>query len=230
MSLITTGGKTEIENLLLVIIKREVKADAFLWLESKLDAIKSEDNSLQLRMLFAQIPRFTGKQIVNLKAAELTVINALLPGYTLQGWTLERLCRVWVLMQIPRENKMSYLKKINELFESAEMNEQVALYSALPILAYPEEWIFRCEEGIRSNIGLVLEAIMYHNPYPAYFLSEGSWNQMILKAFFTEKNVNYIIGLQERVNERLATALNDYIEERLAAHRTVNEEIYKLLV
>jgi len=230
MSLITTKGKKEIEDLLLVMIKRNLKADAFVWLESKLDAVNSEDNSFQLRMLFAQISRFTGKQEVNLEAAELAVINALLPGYTLQGWTLERLCRVWILMQLPQEDKISYLKKINELFESAEMNEQVALYSALPVLAYPEEWIFRCEEGIRSNIGLVLEAIMYHNPYPAHFLSEAAWNQMVLKAFFTEKNVNHIIGLQERANARLAATLQDYIEERLAAHRTVSEEIYKLLV
>ena len=110
------------------------------------------------------------------------------------------------------------------------MNEQVALYSALPVLAYPEEWISRCEEGIRSNIGLILEAIMYHNPYPAHYLSEAAWNQMILKAFFTEKNVQQIVGLKQRNNARLAATLQDYIEERLAAHRTVNEEIYKLLV
>ncbi|MEJ5963589.1 EboA domain-containing protein [Pedobacter immunditicola] len=230
MSLITSGDKKEIEDLLLVIIKRNLKADAFLWLESKLDAVNTESNSFQLRLLFAQIPRFTGKQMVSLEAAELAVITSFLRGYNLQGWTLERLCRVWILMQLPQQDKISYLKKINDLFESAEMNEQVALYSALPILGYPEEWIFRCEEGIRSNIGLVLEAIMYHNPYPAHFLSEGAWNQMILKAFFTEKNVNHIIGLAERVNTRLAAALNDYIEERLAAHRTVNEEIYRLLV
>lgn len=230
MSLITTGGLEKIEELLLVVLKRELKAEAFLWLESKLDAIKSEDNSFQLRLLFAQLPRFTGKQIVVLEAAELAVITSVLQGFTLQGWTLERLCRVWVLMQLPQEDKMSYLNKINELFESAEMNEQVALYSALPVLAYPEEWIFRCEEGIRSNIGLVLEAIMYHNPYPAHYLSEAAWNQMILKAFFTEKNVNHIMGLRERTNARLAATLHDYVEERLAAHRTVNEEIYKLLV
>lgn len=230
MNLITIEGKKEIEGLFLVIIKRNVKADSFLWLEGKLDAMKSEGNSFQLRMLFAQIPRFTGKQIVNVEAEELAVINAFLSGYTLQGWTLERLCRVWVLMQVPQEDKSNYLKKINELFESAEMNEQVALYSALPVLGFPEDWIFRCEEGIRSNIGLILEAIMYHNPYPAHYLSEAAWNQMILKAFFTERNVNRIVGLRERANVRLAATLNDYVEERIAAHRTVNEEIYKLLV
>ncbi|WP_432710041.1 EboA domain-containing protein [Pedobacter sp.] len=229
-SLITTEGLKTIGDLLLVVLKRNLKADAFLSLESKLDAIRTEARSFPLRMLFAQVPRLTGKQIVFLEAKELAVISSFLPENTFHGWTLERLCRVWVLLQISQADKICYLKMINDLFESAEMNEQVALYSALPFLIYPEEWIFRCEEGIRSNIGLILEAIMYYNPYPAHYLSEAAWNQMILKAFFTDKNVNHIIGLHERTNARLTASLKDYIAERLAAHRTVNDEIYKLLV
>ena len=63
------------------------------------------------------------------------------------------------------------------------MNELVALYSALPLLAYPEAWVHRCTEGIRSNIGPVLEAIMIANPYPSENLSEAAWNQVVLKAF-----------------------------------------------
>jgi hypothetical protein len=230
MSLITTEGIKKIEDLFLVILKRNMKADAFVWLESKVEAIKTAANSLPLRLAFAQIPRFTGKDLLETEQAALAEITSLVPGYTLAGWTLERLCRVWVLMQIPQEDRISYLQTINELFESAEMNEQVAIYSALPVLHYPEEWIYKCEEGIRSNIGLILEAIMYHNPYPAHFLSEGAWNQMVLKAFFTEKDVNQIVGLKERANAPLSATLKDYIEERLAAHRTVHPEIYKLLV
>ncbi len=230
MSLITNGGLEKIEALFLVILKRNLKADSFLWLAAKLEAVKSETDSSQLRLLFAQLPRYTGKATVQIEAEELAVIASLLPGSTLQEWTLDRLCRVWVLMQVPKTDKENYLHKINALFDAAEMNELVALYAAFPLLAYPEAWISRCEEGIRSNIGLILEAIMYRNPYPAQYLSEAAWNQMVLKAFFTEKDVNQIMGLKDRANARLAATLKDYIEERLAAHRTVNEEIYKLLV
>ena len=88
---------------------------------------------------------------------------------------------------------------------------------------------FKCEEGIRSNLGTVLEAIMYHNPYPAHFLSQGAWNQLILKAFFTEKEINKVVGLKERANELLSQALCDYAQERLAANRMVNPDLYKLI-
>ncbi len=97
-----------------------------------------------------------------------------------------------------------------------------------PILNYPEAWKLRCAEGIRSNIGTVLEAIMYHNPYPANNLDETAWNQLVLKAFFTDKDVNKIVGLDERANQNLANTLFDYVEERWAAGRTVNPQIWRL--
>ena len=109
------------------------------------------------------------------------------------------------------------------------MNEQVALYSSLPFLSYPDNWKLRCAEGIRSNIGTVLEAIMYHNPYPATYLDEPAWNQLIMKAFFTDKNVNNIAGLDARANQNLANMLFDYVEERWAAHRKANPQIWRLV-
>jgi hypothetical protein len=131
-------------------------------------------------------------------------------------------------MQLDSTDKEAYINRIENLFPQAEMNELVALYSALPVLIYPEAWKFRCAEGIRSNIGIVLDAIMYHNPYPAKYLDEGAWNQLVLKAFFTDKNMNYIEGLDERSNPHLANTLFDYGEERWAAGRTTNPQIWRL--
>ena len=109
------------------------------------------------------------------------------------------------------------------------MNEQVALYSALPLLSYPQLWVKRCAEGIRSNIGIVLEAIMYHNPYPAENLPEAAWNQMVLKAFFTDKQVDRIYGLDDRNNTELARILIDYARERHAAGREINSMLWYLV-
>jgi len=199
------------------IIRQNLSSEAITWLEQKIDLVKTEEEhkSLQLNLAFSHIPRVADKKTIEIEPGEF--------------WTADRLCRVYLLTQLPDQHKESYLKKINGLFTAAEMNEQIALYAALPFFSYPEEWIHRCEEGIRSNIGTVLEAIMYHNPYPAKYLSEGSWNQLVLKAFFTEKDVTQITGLKERNNPALSATLKDYVQERLAAHRTVHPEIYKLI-
>ena len=223
------NGLKGLSDLFLQIIERNISEDALAWLESKVTLVKSEDKAVQLNLTFSHLPKQTGKNNIQLDTQESQQVQMLVPGFSLDDWSIDRLCRVWLLMQVSTGDKETYLKKIFGLFSAAEMNEEVALYSALPFYSYPEAWISKCENGIRSNIGTVLEAIMYHNPYPANHLPEASWNQLVLKAFFTEKDVNKITGLYERVNPALADTLTDYVQERQAAHRTVAPEIYKLI-
>lgn len=149
--------------------------------------------------------------------------------FGIKGLTLDRLFRAWWLLQLPIDDKVKYISTIENLFLSAEMNEQVALYSALPLLAFPHDWTERTAEGIRSNIGSVLEAIMLDNPYPAKYLLEPAWNQLVLKAFFTDKDVNRILGLDDRANAALAHTLIDLAHERWAAGRRVNPLSWRLV-
>ena len=149
------------------------------------------------------------------------------PNLVLKDWTVDRLARVWLLMNVDASDREKYFRNIESLFMAAEVNELVALYSALPLLAYQEKWTARCSEGIRNNIGDVLKVIMCNNPYPSENLNEAAWNQMVLKAFFTDKPVEEIIGLDERANERLAKTLSDYAHERWAAHRNVNPLLWR---
>lgn len=228
MLLIDITGLEKLNAVFLQILKRNLSDEAMEWLLQKIALIVAEDKSMQLHLCFAHLPRIATKKAIAVSEQETQQISELLPGFEVSSWTLDKLSRVWLLMQLPSDNRESYIKKINSLFTAAEMNEQVALYAALPLYFYPEEWIPRCEEGIRTNIGTVLEAILYHNPYPAKFLSQQAWNQLVLKAFFTEKDVSLIIGLHDRVNEALTATLEDYIQERLAAGRTVAPEIYQL--
>ncbi len=117
---------------------------------------------------------------------------------------------------------------MENLFLAAEMNEFVALYSSLPVLQYPESFgTAAATEGIRSNIGIVLEAIICNNPYPSEQLSDAAWNQLVMKAFFTDKPIHKIIGLDQRANKELSNMLSDYANERWAASRTVNPQLWR---
>lgn len=218
-----------LERLFLAVLQNNISADALAWLKAKAELVRNEEKSIQLNLAFSHLPRQTGKANLSISNAEQEEIASLLPGFSIENWSADRLARVWLLMQVPHTDKALYLKKISGLFDASEMNEQVALYAALPFYAYPEEWVARCETGIRSNIGTVLESIMYHNPYAAAYLTENSWNQLVLKAFFTEKDVTKITGLESRINQALVNTLNDYVAERTAAHRTVEPNIYKLI-
>jgi hypothetical protein len=223
MSSSGTAQLNELDTIFLSIIKKHLSEDAFEWLENKASDVRAEEKSLALNQAFSQMPKHAGKHSIEVAKEHLDQLAELVPGFSLESWSIDRLARVWLLMQVSSADKDTYLKKINGLFTASEMNEQVALYSALPFYAYPEEWIAKAENGIRSNIGSVLEAIMYHNPFPAAYLSENSFNQLVLKAFFTEKDVTKITGLYSRVNKALQDTLSDYVAERTAAHRTVEQ-------
>lgn len=207
------------------ILEKQLDKEVFLWLTSR----DAGFNDSQFNMAFASIPRKTSKREVNDTSPEVNKIEEVLPGFSIRGWSLDRLSRVWLLMQLDSTDRDRYLNKINDLFGFGEMNELASLYSCLPFFAYPEEWIFRCSEGVRNNMGVVQEAVMYHNPYPAKYLDESAWNQLIMKAFFGDKDVRLITGLDARANKNLAKIIADYIDERSAAHRTINPQLWRLI-
>jgi hypothetical protein len=74
----------------------------------------------------------------------------------------------------------------------------------------------------------VFNAVALYNPYPAEYLDDLAWNQMILKALFVGTPLYPIYGLKRRNNPQLSKMLLDYARERLAAKRTVNPELWKL--
>lgn len=219
--------REEFVTVITAVIKCNTAPDIYNWLGEKAILIRDEMGSVQLNLAFATVPRKTGRQIIKINEAESKSIEGVHKEFSISNWTIDRLCRLWLLMQINASDKSAYFAKIENLFKAAEMNEAAALYSSLFFLEYAAEWQDRCAEGIRSNIGIVLEAIMYNNPYPFNYLSDLAWNQLVMKAFFTEKDINRIIGLDERANKELAWILIDYANERWAAHRAVNPLLWR---
>lgn len=198
------------------------------WLRQQQAKALANEGFQVWNLTFTAMPRSTGKQTVTLTGDQQASLAALVPGFSVQHWPLDRVARVWWLLQWPSANEALYVRTITTLFQAASMEELTALYSVLPLLAWPSAWVAQTAEGIRSNIGDVLEAIMLHNPYPAAHLPEAAWNQLILKAFFTTKPVSEIIGLQQRNNATLQQMLKDYAAERTAAGRAVDAALWTL--
>jgi hypothetical protein len=205
------------------LISAHASPDGWEWLTGR----SANGLTETLAAAFALVPRKTGRRLIIPTESQANKIEAFRPGLDLNGWTTDRLARVWLLLQLPVTDKDDYFRTIDALFRDAAVNEQVALYSALPVLAFPEVWVNRCSEGIRNNISDVLEAVMCNNPYPSENLDEAAWNQLVLKAFFTEKPIDRIIGLDKRTNLHLANTLSDYAHERWSAHRAVNPQLWR---
>ncbi|MVM36156.1 hypothetical protein GO755_39455 [Spirosoma sp. HMF4905] len=221
---------SQMSQTLFYLIEQQSNSEkAVNYLRQQVDAFHVNPQVSVFYRVFTALPRFVGKQQIEVPEDMAFALERIRPGFTVTGWTIDRLARVWWLLQLPADDKDAYLNTISQLFKAAEMNELVALYSALPVLAYPESWKFQATEGIRNNIADVQSAIMLHNPFPADYFDEPAWNQLIMKAFFTDKDVTKIIGLNERNNARLAQTLADFAAERRAAGRSLPAHMEELM-
>ncbi len=198
------------------IIKQYTSPKELNWIDSK------ADGGLQsLQTAFVATPRFVSKTVIN---STKTINNV-----SINDWTLDRLVRVYLLTTLDSADKDIYTKTLDTLFETAENNEAVALMSALPFFEYPDYWLLRATDAVRSNIGLIFDAIAFQNPFPMQNLSELAWNQLVLKCIFNDKPIHYIQGLNERANQALANSISDLAHERWAAGRTIPAQAWRLV-
>lgn len=161
-----------------------------------------------LALAFVKVPRFISKKEIN--------------EGVFTGWTLDQLIRVELLTLLDDEN-------LAILFETAEMQEAVALTKALPFLNNPQNFLLRATDAVRSNMGPVFDAIAFGNTYPKTYFSEAAWNQLVLKCIFNDKAIHQIIGLDERANQTLANTLSDFAHERWSANRRVPSQVWRLI-
>jgi hypothetical protein len=211
--------------LLWEILAGQVSQEAQQWLKSKEQA-----TPLEIMTAFVAAPRHLPKSTVVATEQQLHGLREQISGFSVEGWSVSRLARVWLLCLFDAQDRTSYVHHIWTLFDTAEMNELVALYSALPVLSYPEEWLASASDAVRSNIGIVLDAIALRNPYPARYFSESAWNQLVMKVIFNDKPIHLIEGVERRANADLAAILRDFAQERWAAGRQVAPEVWRLTV
>lgn len=196
------------------------------WLDTKVNLT----NPVSIQTAFVAAPRFTGKQPVSLSPERRQQIAELRSHFSILAWPLDRVTRLYLLLHLPLEQKELFIQSIETLFETAEMNELVALYASLPVLPYPEAWFFRATEAVRSNMGLVFDSLALGNPYPSEQFSELAWNQLVMKTIFNDKSVGGILGLEKRSNPALARILVDFAHERWAAGRYVPARAWQVVV
>jgi hypothetical protein len=141
---------------------------------------------------------------------------------TFKGWTFDQVVRLDFVIQLDESD-------LDILFETAEMQEAVALSKALPFLPNPQAFLLRATDAVRSNMGPVFDAIAFGNSYPKDYFPEAAWNQLVLKCIFNDKAIHQIVGLDERANQALANTLSDFAHERWSAGRRVPSQVWRLV-
>ncbi len=217
-------------SLLFEYLESRISTEGRVWLSQKTSEIR--DGALERIFFtsFSAVPRYLGKEKLNLSTGELKAAQELVPGWNPTHWTSDQVGRTLLLLSFPSADAAKYVATLDKIMAAADVGEAIAFYKSLPLLPHPEKFQLRAAEGIRTNMTSVFNAVAHHNPYPATYLDDLAWNQMVLKALFVGSPLHPIYGLERRNNPQLCQMLIDYACERLAANRTVSAELWELVM
>ncbi|MDF5739893.1 MULTISPECIES: EboA family metabolite traffic protein [unclassified Nostoc] len=218
---------SKVNKLLHHWLSKSISEKAFAWLEQKQAQIASGAAERVFFTAFSAVPRYSGKQDLQLTFQDLEAAQDMIPGWYPGHWSVDQAGRTLLLLALPHDDAQGYVRSLDQVFSTADMGELVVLYQSLPLLPHPELHRHRTAEGIRSNMSNVFQAIALHNPYPGDYLDNAAWNQMVLKAVFVGSPLHLIWGLDRRANPELARMLADYAHERWAAKRSVTPELWR---
>ncbi len=208
------------------LVLKKLTVEEVNWFTNKRQLIETDELGNQFILIYSLVFRFISNDLTVWDAEELLYLEKQYPSFSESKWNKQSLCRALLMVNLPKENSKAILKR---LFETCSIKEQVDFYKNLFFLENAENFSSLAEEGVRTNVTDVFDAIALNNPYAAYFLSEEAWNQLVLKAIFMGRPLYKIYNLLERNNQKLALVLNDYIHERWSAGRTVSPEVWQLM-
>lgn len=209
------------------LLIRQIDEPAKKWLLEKLKGLDRQPQPRDLFLMFSAVPRFLGKSKLDITTEEVTRLKELRQGLSLEGWTIPQTARVLTLCSFQFEDETPFLQLLDQIFSIAEVTELVALYSALPLLPYPDLLKTRASEGIRTNMSVVFDAVVLNSPFPCEYLDEAAWNQMVLKALFMERPLYKIYGLEQRANLQLSKMISNFAHERWVAGRLTSPEMWR---
>lgn len=216
-----------IEDLLTRWVRSVASEEAFSWLEEQRTAIAEGAEDWVFFTSFSGVPRYTGKAPLELGAEDVEAAEAARSDWDPTDWSVDQAGRTLMVLAAPHEDPDPFARRLDRVWETADVGESVVLAEMLPVLPHGERHVDRAREGLRSNMTSVFEGVALENPFPRDYFEENAWNQMVLKAIFGGSPLHRIVGLDERANAQLARMLVDYAHERWSASRSVTPELWR---
>lgn len=207
-------------------ISQALDAERAAWFEASLAALSRDGNDRELVRALGLAPRKLGKQDLVLAAGDLARADAVRAGFDPTGLTVDQASRIAFLLAAAGGDKAGFAGRLMDLYRVADVSESIAYLRGLALFPGARALLPVAQEGVRSAVKPIFEAIAHRNPYPAEIFAQSAWNQMILKALFIGSSLGPVQRLAERANRELADILLDYAHERWAAGRPVSPELW----
>jgi hypothetical protein len=179
----------------------------------------------EFAMAWSACGRKLGKAPLVLTAADAEkLVGAPFP-FVPVGWGIDEAGRALLLLAAVQGPQAEQAAAVADLFATGELREQQAVVRVLAHLPGPTQYVALAADAVRTNALSVLEALVCENPFPARYMPDLAFNQLIMKAIFNGLSLRRVLGLAERNNAELRRMVEAYASERRAAGRPVPEDV-----
>lgn len=213
------------------------RGTASAWLAEVLDAHASPSERVwmaeqragvsanSLTRAFSAAGRYVNADLVALDAEQRHALEQLTyPGFTPSSMRdAARACLLLAYADVGRSSEVRSV--VEKLYYKGDANEQIVVVRCLALLPEPQEYTLLATDAARSHVQPVFEALACSNPFPARYLPDAAFNQVVMKAFFTGVAVRRIAGLGDRNNQELRRMARDFASERAAAGRLIPHDL-----
>lgn len=204
------------------LVLRRAPAAAAAWFDARYTGVTRES----FGVAYAGAGRRLGMEPVTPAAAEVLELES--SGLPVpSGWPLSAVGRALLLVRLCEQvPDAEHVASLEQVFRTGDNAERQALLRALVLLPAPERFVEIAIDACRSHVQSVFEAVACDNPYPARFFPDHNFNQLVLKALFTEVPAARIAGLAGRRSPELSRMAEAYASERRAAGRSVPADLH----
>lgn len=182
------------------ILAERLTEDGRRWLDAATDHVRSD--AAAIRTLFPAVGRHVGRG--DTEDAARAVLLATLPSH---GQALA--------------------DEVGALYRYGDAAEKRAVLRALHLLDVGGSALPIVQDALRTNDTRLVAAAL--GGYGAAHLDQAAYRQGVLKCVFVGVPLAAIDGLDSRADDELARMLADFARERIAAGRTVPDDVWLVL-
>jgi len=140
------------------------------------------------------------------------------------SWSVDDAARTLLLVALGEAAD----SELELLYRHGDGRERRAVLRSLAFLDVdPGLGLRLIDDGLRTNDVSLIAAAM--GPFAAERLDDAAYAQGVLKCVFVGVPLSGVAGTQERATPELAGMLGRYVHERVAAGRTVPEDVWPLI-
>jgi hypothetical protein len=145
-------------------------------------------------------------------------------------WALDECGRVVLLAQASaRFGADTFAELVESCYFQGGTRERQGVVRSFGFLPRTDRLLQIGLDACRTHVQPLFEAIACENRFPGEAFPEAAFNQLVLKALFTEVRLSRIVGLGSRLTPELQRMGGDYVDERRAAGRTVPSDVALIL-